>query len=56
MAKKFAEAKGFNLLCEVFGKNDWPWPGGEILIIILKTLNVPDVSYHLFLFYFYCIF
>ena len=43
MAKKFADAKGFVLLSEVFKKSDWLWPGGDILLNILKTINVPDV-------------
>jgi hypothetical protein len=45
MAKKFAEAKGFNLVCEVFKKPDWFWCGSEVLLNILRILTHQEVIF-----------
>eukprot|EP01038_Epipyxis_sp_PR26KG_P004500 gene4500-6357_t len=46
MARRFAEAKGFYMVGEIFKKSDFAWLGSEIMLHILKILTVQEVSMH----------
>lgn len=43
MAKKFTEENGFELLLDLFRQPKFTWPGGEVLHIFLKLLNIGEV-------------
>jgi hypothetical protein len=42
-ARKFQETKGFALILDVLKKPDCIWPGSEVVLIILNTLNSQEV-------------
>lgn len=44
MAKRFTEESGFEMLLEVFRQPKFTWPGGDVLHIFLKLLNIGEVG------------
>lgn len=44
MARKFAEAKGFNVLMDAMRAPQFPWPGGDVLLNILRTIQNAEIN------------
>ena len=56
LAKRWADGGGFAMLVEILQRESFLWPGGDHLLIVLKTLNISEVNnenwWLLYLFYF----
>lgn len=42
--KRFAEGGGYLMLLDLLRHEQFVWPGGDALLVILKTLNMIEVS------------
>lgn len=43
IARKFMECKGFTIVSNLLERDDFLWPGGDQLLIILKIITVSEV-------------
>lgn len=41
--KRFAEGGGYLILLDLLRHEQFVWPGGDVLLVVLKTLNMIEV-------------
>lgn len=43
-ARRFAEVKGFQLVCEVIAMASVPWYGSELYLSLINVINLPEIK------------
>jgi hypothetical protein len=41
--KRFADAGGYNIVLDILRHESYAWPGGDVLLVLLKSVNTHEV-------------